>query len=72
MYYFQGHIIAMLLTLLQLEKIIFTKRYQFKVDVVRRFQHAAEVPSNETVIQAVESNTTKNKPITRRDALMSD
>ena len=45
----------------------FTKRDQLRAGRVRRFQHVAAHPSDETIIYLTITNSIKNNPITKRD-----
>ena len=49
----------------------FTKRDQLKTTLVRRFQHVAGYPSDETTSCLATDNGIKNIPITRRDAMIT-
>lgn len=49
----------------------FSKRDQSKASRVRRFQHVAAHPSDETLIYSAMTNGIKNNPITKRDIAMA-
>jgi hypothetical protein len=49
----------------------FSKRDQIRADRVRRFQHVAAHPSDETIIYSAMTNGIKNSPITKRDVKMA-
>ena len=49
----------------------FTKRDQLRVHRVRRFQHVAAHPSDETIIYSSMTNGIRNNPITKRDVKMA-
>jgi hypothetical protein len=49
----------------------FSKRDQLKASRVRRFQHVAAHPSDETLIYSAMTNGIKNNPITKRDIAMA-
>jgi hypothetical protein len=49
----------------------FSKRDQNRADRVRRFQHVAAHPSDETIIYSAMTNGIKNSPITKRDVKMA-
>jgi hypothetical protein len=49
----------------------FSKRDQSKASRVRRFQHVAAHPSDETLIYSSMTNGIKNNPITKRDIAMA-
>ena len=56
---------------LEASKKRFSKRDQLKAELVRRFQHVAGVPSDETIIHSVNTNGIRNNPLTKRDALIA-
>jgi hypothetical protein len=49
----------------------FSKRDQLRASRVRRFQHVAAHPSDETMIYSAMTNSIKNSPITKRDVKMA-
>jgi hypothetical protein len=49
----------------------FSKKDQLRADRVRRFQHVAAHPSDETIIYSAMTNSIKNSPITKRDVKMA-
>ena len=49
----------------------FSKRDQLRANRVRRFQHVAAHPSDETIIYSAMTNGIKNSPITKRDVKMA-
>jgi hypothetical protein len=49
----------------------FSKRDQLRASRVRRFQHVAAHPSDETLIYSAMTNGIKNNPITKRDIAMA-
>jgi hypothetical protein len=49
----------------------FSKRDQLRASRVRRFQHVAAHPSDETIIYSAMTNGIKNSPITKRDVKMA-
>jgi hypothetical protein len=49
----------------------FSKKDQARANRVRRFQHVAAHPSDETIIYSAMTNSIKNSPITKRDVKMA-
>ncbi|OEU17119.1 hypothetical protein FRACYDRAFT_237529 [Fragilariopsis cylindrus CCMP1102] len=49
----------------------FSVKDQLRANRVRRFQHVAAHPSDETIIYSAMTNSIKNSPITRRDVKMA-
>ena len=49
----------------------FSKRDRDRAETVRRFQHVAGHPSNNTLMYAAATNSIKNSPITRRDITLA-
>jgi hypothetical protein len=52
-------------------KINFSKSDQLKASRVRRFQHVAAHPSDETIIYSAMTNGIWNNPVTKRDITMA-
>ena len=49
----------------------FSKKDQLRANRVRRFQHVAAHPSDETIIYSAMTNSIKNSPITKRDVKLA-
>jgi hypothetical protein len=56
---------------IDISKQRFSKRDQLRASRVRRFQHVAAHPSDETIIYSAMTNGIKNSPITKRDVKMT-